>query len=131
MRTARMFANLILLFALILFIGCNADNERTNYESDKTENGEQTEKNVVSYVRLAKKVVRDYDLTQIPFQCLKFEDLEGKHEFKAIVDVRELHNEMCRGDRQTSPRLFSIAFDKNNNVWTDAKSLLGQLEPLD
>jgi hypothetical protein len=56
----------------------------------------------------------------------------GKHqEYKAIIDVRELHNEKCQGDIQTSPRLFSIAFDKNDKVWSDAKSLLSQMEPLD
>ena len=80
----------------------------------------------------AKQVTSDYKLTEIALECLSFELLEELFEGKRIIDVREQHSETCGGDLNTSPRLFSIAIDESNgSVWSDAKSLLGQLEELD
>jgi hypothetical protein len=130
MRTVRKF-NLILLLALIFPVGCNADNGAARNESVKAKKEEKVEKGIVSYTELAKKIVEDYDLTSVPLECLTFENAGEADGFKVVVNVREIHNESCKGDTQVSPRLFSIAFDKNDKVWSDAKSLLGQLERLD
>ncbi|WKE65321.1 hypothetical protein PVT67_16900 [Gallaecimonas kandeliae] len=83
-----------------------------------------------SYIDKAKQLVRQYALTNTPLACLAFEDIGGDADYLAVVDVRELHNEQCPGDPDVSPRLFSVAFDKEQRVWTDAKSELGQMEPL-
>ena len=64
--------------------------------------------------------------------CLIFKELSGKVEGKVIVDVREKHDGECNGDPITSPRLFSIGFDESSGeIWSDAKSLLGQMEKLE
>ena len=79
----------------------------------------------------AKKVIKDFNLTTTSISCLKFNLLDEKSDGKVIVDVREKHGGRCGGDPQTSPRLFSIGFDESTGeIWSDAKSLLGQLEKL-
>lgn len=130
MRIARKF-KLILLLALIFPVGCSVDNGVAHNEPVKAAKEEKVEKGIVSYTELAKKIVEDYDLTSVPLECLTFGSAGKADGFKVIVNVRELHNKSCKGDIQVSPRLFSIAFDKNDKVWSDAKSLLGQLERLD
>ncbi len=122
---------LLLLILTVLPEGCSADNAPKKSESHTLEDKMQADQDGVSYVKLAKDIVKKYELTQVPSKCLLFNSLGETQEYKAIVDVRELHNKECRGDEQTSPRLFSIAFDRNNKIWSDAKSLLGQMEPLD
>jgi hypothetical protein len=83
------------------------------------------------YVGIAKKVTKDYDLTGIPFACLDFELNKESFEGSPVVDVREIHSDDCQGDMNTAPRLFSIAIDESTGVvWSDAKSLLGQMELL-
>lgn len=79
----------------------------------------------------AKQATIKYKLTTRPAECLIYEVNEKRHEGKIIVDVREKHGGNCGGDPSTSPRAFSVAFDeKTNGVWSDANSLLGQLEKL-
>lgn len=129
MRTVRKF-KLILLLVLIFHVGCSADDGVAHNESGKAEKEGKVEKGIVSYTELAQKIVEEYELTSVPLECLTFENIGEADGFKVIVNVRELHNESCKGDTQVSPRLFSIAFDKNDKVWSDAKSLLGQLERL-
>jgi len=52
--------------------------------------------------------------------------LDQKFEGKLLIDVREKHGDECGGDPSTAPCLFSIAFDEpENEIWSDAKSLLG------
>ena len=83
------------------------------------------------YVKSAKQVTIKYKLTSRPMECLIYKMADKKYEGKIIVDVREKHGGQCGGDPATSPRAFSIAFDeKNKEVWSDAKSMLGQLEKL-
>lgn len=82
-------------------------------------------------VILAKKITADYKLNDIKLECLTFELLEQTSDGKRIIDVRELHSENCGGDLNTSPRLFSIAINEGTgDIWSDAKSMLGQLEKL-
>jgi hypothetical protein len=130
MITTRLPSILIILFSLIQSSGCNLSEEGSIFESTNQAKEEQLKDGIQSDVALAKKIIREYSLTEIPISCLKFENIEKVKDFKTVVEVRELHNESCKGDVLTSPRLFSIAFDENNRVWSDAKSLLGQLEPL-
>lgn len=85
-----------------------------------------------AFVVKAKNTTKKYNLTTIPFSCLSFKLQNEKTEDKVIVDVREIHNADCGGDLDTSPRLFSIGFDDSKNeIWSDAKSLLGQMEKLE
>jgi len=80
---------------------------------------------------LAKKITTEHKLTDVKLECLTFELLDELYEDKHIIDVRELHSESCGGDINISPRLFSIAVnDATDEVWSDAKSMLGQLEKL-
>jgi len=102
----------LLLFSSFVYIKANADS-RTDY------------------VKSAKQVTIKYKLTSRPMKCLIYKTADKKFEGKIIVDVREKHGGQCGGDPATSPRAFSIAFDeKNKKVWSDAKSMLGQLEKL-
>lgn len=79
----------------------------------------------------AKNVIADKRLTDRAIDCLEIVTLERTEKYATIVNVHEIHNEKCKGDTSTSPRLFTIALDKNGNIWSDAKSLLGQLEKLE
>lgn len=80
----------------------------------------------------AKKITKKFKLTNIELSCLNFVVLENQIERKKVIDVHEKHNTLCGGDPETSPRLFSIAINESNGeIWSDAKSLLGQLEKLE
>ena len=84
------------------------------------------------FIIIAKRVTKEKKLSSLPFECLHFELLDELYEGKHMVDVRALHSEKCGGDPHISLRLFSIAIDKNSGeLWSDARSLLGQLEKLD
>ena len=83
------------------------------------------------FVTKEKNITKKFKLTKVKMSCLIFKKLDEKVANKVIVEVREKHNSECGGDPITSPRLFSIDFNESNDkVWTDAKSLLGQLELL-
>lgn len=101
--------------------------------SEITKGGDKkNDQNNLDFIDQAKRISMQYSLTDISLDCLKFILLEGLHDGKVIVDVRELHNETCGGDPVTSPRLYSIGFDKtDSSIWSDAKSLVGQMEPLE
>lgn len=82
-------------------------------------------------VNRVNNIVEDYQLTDLPSDCLKFEVLDKPVDTKRVVDVREKHGGACLGDPETSPRLFSIAIDESTGViWSDAKSAAGNLEML-
>lgn len=78
----------------------------------------------------AKELVRHYKLSKLPIACLIFEVQDNLDDGRHIIDVRERHESGCEGDPETSPRLFSIAIDPLGEVWSDAHSMLGQLEKL-
>ncbi len=83
-------------------------------------------------INQAKKIVTKYKLSELPLICLKFDVLEKLFEGKRIIDVREKHGGSCGGDPNISPRLFSIGIEQSTGViWSDAKSMLGQLERLE
>ena len=95
----------------------------TNVDAEQSNN---------KFIVKAKNTTKKYNLTTMPFSCLSFKLLSEKVEGKVIVDVREIHNADCGGDPKTSPRLFSIGFDElKNEIWSDAKSLLGQMEKIE
>ena len=80
-------------------------------------------------VTRAKQATAEYHLSAIKVTCLSFQVAQQKFEDKPMIDVREIHNKECGGDPQISPRIFSIAFDeRTGEVWSDAKSLVGQME---
>lgn len=83
------------------------------------------------FVIKAKDATKKYNLTKISIACLLFEKLDKKMDGKTIVEVREKHGGTCGGDPKTSPRIFSIGFDDSTGViWSDANSLLGQMEKI-
>lgn len=89
------------------------------------------EQNSNRFIVKAKNATKEFNLTEISISCLNFKLLDEKFEGQVIVDVREVHNATCGGDPKTHPRLFSIGFDESKNeIWSDAKSLLGQMEKL-
>lgn len=74
----------------------------------------------------------DYKLSPIKPECLTYEVQKNKFEGKHIIDVREIHSKICGGDTGTTPRLFTIAIvEETGETWSDARSLLGQLEKLE
>ncbi len=100
---------------------------------DKTDFDQKTsiENNHTLLIDRAKKVTLTHKLNPIPIICLEFEVVNDRTDEKQIIVVREKHGDGCNGDPSTSPRLFSIVFDdKSNEVWSDAKSLLGQIEKI-
>lgn len=83
-------------------------------------------------INQAKQIVTKYKLSKLPLNCLEFDVLEEFFEGKRIIDVREKHEYPCKGDPYTSPRLFSIGIEQlTGAIWSDAKSMLGQLEKLE
>lgn len=92
----------------------------------KVEAGDQSD-----FIAKAKQATIKYELTTRPIECLIYEVLDKKNKGKIVVDVREKHGGKCGGDPSTSPRAFSVAFDESTGkVWSDANSLLGQLEKM-
>ena len=80
-------------------------------------------------VTRAKQTTLKYNLSRITISCLNFEAVDEKYEGKPLVDVHEIHDKKCGGDPQTSPRLFSVAFDdRTGEIWSDAKSPVSQME---
>lgn len=79
----------------------------------------------------ATQVTADYKLTTIETACLDFKVAEDKYEGHDTVNVFEIHGGKCPGDPSTSPRMYSIAFDDRGEIWTDANSLVGQMEKLE
>lgn len=83
-------------------------------------------------INQAKQIVTKYKLSELPLICLEFDVLEDLFEGKRIIDVREKHERPCEGDPDISPRLFSIGIEQSTGaIWSDAKSMLGQLERLE
>jgi hypothetical protein len=104
------------------------DKKDHDFESNEQKRGKKADSD---YIIRAKQITKEYSLTSISIDCLSFILLEGVHEGNVVVNVRELHNEICGGDKNTSPRLFSIGFsEKDGKVYTDAKSLTGEMEPV-
>lgn len=83
-------------------------------------------------IRQAKEIVIEYELTKLPLICLEFNVLDKLFEGKRIIDVREKHGGSCGGDDNISLRLFSIGIELSTGlIWSDAQSMLGQLEKLE
>jgi hypothetical protein len=91
--------------------------------------GEKTAES--KFIKLARSITVDFQLTPLPLECLEFELLDERNKGKRVIDVRERHSKSCGGDPGTSIRIFSIAIDeKTGRVWSDAMSSLGQMEIL-
>ena len=139
-----------LILSTLLVSACSNGNEETAIVSVGTSTNNNTaiesQKNKIAVeqvteppeketenelIILAKKITTEHKLTELKLECLTFELLDELYEGKHIIDVRELHSESCGGDINTSPRLFSIAVNHAAyDIWSDAKSMLGQLEKL-
>jgi len=82
-------------------------------------------------IQSAQQAARKYKLASIPDNCLLFIVSGTKFKNLPLVIVRERHGGKCGGDPKTSPRLFSIAVDDASGaVWTDARSLVSQMEKI-
>ena len=114
---SKLFLYFLITTSLVFLTACsNADAEQ------KSNDG---------FIIKAKKATKKYNLTKTSMSCLIFEKVDGKIDGKIMVDVREKHGGACGGDPKTSPRLYSIGFEEAaGEIWSDAKSLLGQLEKL-
>jgi hypothetical protein len=120
--------NHILLFCILMIsISCHADKQKMDATPEpqpiQSANIENMEANISAIILKNK-------LTEIPLNCLIFEKQKNELEYAILYDIRELHNNNCPGDQSTSPRLFSVGIDKENGIWSDAKSLLGEMEKL-
>ncbi len=107
---------------------------KSQHKHDTAQSATLTEENTTEskLITLARSVTIDYQLTPLPLECLKFELLDKLVEGKHVIDVRERHSKSCGSDQKTSPRIYSIAIDEvTGRVWSDARSLLGQLEILE
>lgn len=117
----RYFVLLSTAFFLISQISC------VSAGSDQKDAKKSTVKN--NLVTRAKQTTLKYNLSRITITCLNFQVADEKYEGKPLVDVHEIHDKKCGGDPQTSPRLFSVAFDdRTGEIWSDAKSLVSQME---
>jgi hypothetical protein len=76
-------------------------------------------------------VIAQHTLTAIKPDCLTFEISDEQGSQSALVAVRELHNDRCGGDPATAPKLFTLRIaPATGRVWSDARSLNGELEEL-
>jgi hypothetical protein len=128
--------SLILVCIAFLPSGCGADNADPKEQATGTratpphQDLTHQEVDAQHYLARAKRIVRERELTELAMECLQFKTSEQRGEYTALIDAYEIHNAECGGDPHTSVRAFSIAFGKNQRVWSDAKSPLGEMEPL-
>lgn len=108
----------------------SCSNPATKAHPPPKKTGTTYDKSKSDLVKQAKGLVRHYKLSKLPITCLTFEVQDNPVEGKQMIDVRERHKNGCEGDPETSPRLFSIAIDPSGEIWSDATSVLGQLEKL-
>ena len=123
MRTVGSYSTI--LFSILLLAPLHACSE------DGTTQKSQTRSLNKELVLRAKQVTADYKLTTIQTACLDFKVAEDKYEGHNMVDVFEIHGGKCAGDPATSPRIYSIVFDARGEIWSDANSLVGQMEKLE
>jgi hypothetical protein len=91
----------------------------------------QNSKFANKYIEIAKELTIKYKLSELPLRCLFFDVLSKKFDGQIQIDIREKHNKQCGGDPTTSPRLYSIKIEeKSGTIWSDAKSLTGQMEKI-
>ena len=114
-------APVVCAFFLISQIACvSADADQKNAKLSTVKN---------NLVTRAKQTTLKYNLSRITISCLAVKVADEKYEGKPLVNVHEIHDKKCGGDPQTSPRLFSVAFDdRTGEIWSDAKSLVSQME---
>lgn len=56
--------------------------------------------------------ISEHKLTSLPPECLSFYLMEESADSYEI-EIREKHDDICGGDPQTAPRLFSYMVNKN------------------
>ena len=114
-----------ILFVAILMLGFQLSCVRADADKQPVKSVASKE-NVLTR---AKQITIKYKLSMLSIDCIQFEENAEKYEGMPLIDARELHSKACGGDPATSPRLFSIGFDASKGeVWSDAKSLVGQME---
>ena len=83
-------------------------------------------------VRRVADAIALHRLTELAPECLSLELQPSMPAEPRRVDVREKHGAACGGDPATAPRLFSVEVDPGTGaLTTDARSLTGEMEPLD
>ena len=112
----------ILLYVLLPLFMLATLQACANADAGKRDNNGQL-------IERARDVTLKYKLTAIPLSCLDFKLAEETFGGMPLIVVRERHGGECGGDPDTSPRLYSVAFDESSGeIWSDARSLLGQME---
>lgn len=114
-----------ILFSILLLVPLQACSDAGTTQKSQTRSLNN------ELVLRAKQVTADYKLTTTQIACLDFKVAEDKYEGRDTVDVFEIHGGKCPGDPATSPRIYSIAFDVRGEIWSDANSLVGQMEKLE
>lgn len=121
-KFANIFIFLFILISLFFLQSCSSADAEQGIEKVSIHS---------KFIEKAKNATKKFNLTKVKTTCLTFKKLDEKFEGKVMVDVREKHGGICGGDPATSPRLFSIGFvESTGEIWSDAKSLLGQMEKL-
>ncbi|OOF53114.1 hypothetical protein [Rodentibacter genomosp. 2] len=76
-------------------------------------------KNIDQAIDLVEKSIIKNKLTMLKTECLSFS--YGGNDIYYEIEVRENHNEICGGDPETSPKLFTYTVNKNTGrLKTDA-----------
>ena len=126
---------LLLLLSTNAYSASNEHKEKTGIAPTETINAESHKRSTTldnKLITKAKKITADYKLSPVKQECLTYEIQKNMFEGKRIIDVREVHSKTCGGDGRTTPRRFSIAIvEQTGEVWSNARSMLGQLEKLD
>jgi len=106
---------LVCLIFLFLFGVFSCSDQKGNLSKDKA-------------LQLTHRAIAHYQLTELPLDCLQFEEKSNKDFF--IWVVHETHNEKCGGDPRITPRFFEIRTDrKTGQILTDAQSIPGEMLP--
>ncbi|WP_266157168.1 hypothetical protein [Dyella silvatica] len=82
-------------------------------------------------IKLISEAIQKHRLTSLPIDCLTFmPEEEGATTYS--VEVHENHTPPCKGDPDTSPRLFSFKVDRSNGqLSTDATDPAdGEYQPI-
>ena len=79
---------------------------------------------------LVSAAIRSNRLTTLPDECLQYSVSTSEAEF--VVEVRENHRRPeCKGDPQTTPRLFDVRVDRNTGAMTtNANAVPDTFRPL-
>jgi len=84
-----------------------------------------------NWIISAKNIIQEENLTDIKLSCIELEEDKDKEEDGKVILITayELHSPDCKGDPDTSPRLFFIEFNLIESlILSDAKSPCKEME---